>query len=190
MSSRGRPRNVECDVLINTILSFRDRIFINSGVVLKTNTVWDEISLHLDTKIKASSLYSIVTNNRYNILDKIKQNLSISADASDMFDKSGEGSDCQKSSVDSSSVYNSNAINFDILISKQKFHEITHTVEYMRSTREAKETKRKYLKFIPGVWQRYFNKQIWENTRMKCGWNYQSPFLSLDGTSGQFTGKN
>ena len=195
--ARGRPNSITEDTFVQTILPFSEKIYNPSlsVVVSKNDIIWEDIARCFLGKLKATSLYSLVVTNRFNILNKIKEVLNTSTspntstvnaqNTSDTSFEANPGRDISNNSA----IYNERQINFEILIPRAKFDDITNVVYYKRSTREAKERKRQYLKFRTGVWQSFFNKHIWENTRLKCGINYKSHNLSLHGTTGKFSGK-
>lgn len=189
--ARGRPTSTTKDTFVQTILPFSENIYNPSlsVVVSKNDIIWEDIARCFLGKLKATSLYSLVVTNRFNILNKIKEVLNTSTvnapNTSDTSFEANPGRDISNNSA----ICNERQINFEILIPREKFDDITNVVYYKRSTREAKERKRQYLKFRTGVWESFFNKHIWENTRLKCGINYKSHNLSLHGTTGKFSGK-
>lgn len=201
---RGRPRKCTESQFISTLVLWAKQIYKNGAVVVKTDPVWKKLSEALENHYQPESLYALVTDNRWNVLDAIKEELNepittnlnkpIRKLANESKRESDEESDYlhaddSMNASNDNDVYNRRSIEFDVLIKKEKFNEITNIVEYSVNTREASTRKRKYLKFKKGVWQAYFNEQIWTNTAIKCGFNYKDHHLALNGMSGYFEGK-
>ena len=143
---RGRPASVPTETLISTVVAHSDQIFVNGAVVPKNQPIWKMISAKVENKIKPASIYSLVMNNRYNMLSKIKEQLNIIVNPEIVDDSAAEiNSSCDNSKTELS--YNEKEFTFEVLISSQTFEEMTEQVQYAQNTRENSKYKRKYNKF-------------------------------------------
>lgn len=188
---RGRPAKVPLGQKLLKILEFSEEIYVN-GKVTTDKEVWNRISSCFNGEIKACSLYSNVTNNRNRLLDLIKERLNIYGE-NRQSDDYCDGNNLDQSDSDSDSscdgtIYNKKTHHIEFLISPEMFNDMTQLVEY-KNTRGGRENKKIYLIFKQGVYQPYFNKQIYSLTKLKCGFNYKRHNLSLDGKTGSITGR-
>lgn len=182
--TRGRKRKYCNKQLAELILLYKDKIW-KDGAVVKSSPIYERICRELNNTLKPNSVYSMITNNRDGLLDVVKEKTN-SVDCSAISDNLNSTSGSSDST--GSDVLNKQSFFFDIEILKDEFESMTHIVEYPHSTREATERKRKYKKFRPGVWQPYFNKKIYNHTRLPCGFNYNNQHLTLTGNEGSFQG--
>lgn len=186
--SRGRPAKVPKEQFIETVLRYKERIYDidKNCVTARYDPVWREISEELKGLLKPQSAYTEITLNRHNILAVIKK--PVSANSTMNNTESSVSFDENNTSLDES-MYNRNEIRFEIVMSRDEFNEIAVSVTYSCKTREARDKKRKYMKLKSGVYQSIFNEFIYQNTTLKCGFNYKYHHISLDGISGKIRGK-
>lgn len=184
----GRPALISKDIFCNTILAHKNKVFVDNKLVQKSQVIWDEISNCFEKKISGKSIYAMVCADRYGILKCLRGDSDRARIAEDNSENSISSSDGDDDSIDNSSFHNKKCIEFEFEIPKESFEEMTVKVEYVRSTIEASNRKRKYLKFKSGMWQSYFNKVFWDHFHMECGLNYKEHNLSLNKLSGHFKG--
>lgn len=188
--ARGRPAKRSKSEVVDIILKFRNEIMLpNNKIVSKSNIIWKEISKMLDLKVSESSLYSVVSCNRYNIRDKLKEvNLT-----SNVMIESSDFESVNNSSISINSTFATNNFSqtYDVQINKEEYYKLLVEKKCKRSmkTRCAPLIRtRKVL--IPGMWQDIFNEKIASQTTITCGYRFKNNYISDDGKSGQFTGKH
>lgn len=193
---RGRPAKVTQQTFIDTVVKYKDKIYVNSNIVVKENEVWKIISKEFNNLLLGTSIHSMVVGNRYQVLDKLNQtdkepqDLTFEDDTqNDSFSsKSSESSDLLNAS-DLEKIYNQKCVEFQSEIDSQKLEELTTVFDYSRNTRKSTVKKRKYRRFITGVYQPFFAKQILENTQLICGWNFQNQHVNMPATQGKIDSK-
>lgn len=184
----GRPATVSKDVFRETLLNYKSSIIVEKKVTVKTDPIWKEISICLKNKIQARSIYSMVCDNRYDVLNLLLEKKENDLD-SDITDTSLiEQTENPENLPGKSGFYNSKTIEFTIEIPKESFDDMTREVLYQRETKQSVNRKRKYVRFIPGVWQPYFNKVFFDSFQVQCGLNYLTQNITIDKLSGNFTG--
>lgn len=183
----GRPAEIPKDIFCSTILAHKNSVLVENKVVVKSDSIWDDISKIFQNKITANSIHSMVCGNRYGVLKSLGKK---SDPKEDNLRKGNSESSADEENIlpKKSGFYNRKKIEFEVEIPKECFDEMTMEVEYLRSTREAKSKRRKYLKFKSGMWQPYFNRVLWDHFQMECGLNYGGHNLNLGGLSGVFDG--
>lgn len=183
----GRPASVPKDTFRSVILAHKSALFTKNKLAVKSDSIWNEISKCFQNKITGNSIYAMVCANRYDTLTSLKgknvDNENIVQDANFNCSTDQEEQMCKKSNF-----YNEKNIEFEVEIPRETFDEMTMEVDYLRSTREGSNKKRKYLKFKYGVWQAYFNKILWDQFQMECGLHYDDHNLTLNQLSGKFKG--
>lgn len=156
---RGRPAHISKESFLNTILKYADEIFIDNDrqkVVSKTDNVWSDISKQINLVLTSESIYSKVTSNYYGVKEYVKINSNIQQSADHSIQESDLNESLMSSCQSDDSVYEKTYIEFEFTIPAEKFDDLNHIVDYNR-TLEGTEKKKRYRRFIPGVYQPYFN---------------------------------
>lgn len=183
---RGRKKCVPSDLLTKIILQYKDKIIINNKVVPKSSIIWQEIADQLSNsgQVKASSLYTFVTCDRYN-LHKL---LNIKSSKTDLCRINYKNkNDSQKSdSSESFDILHNNTFNrssdriFVIALSKREFESLLETKIYK---------KRICTRFKSKEWADVLAQKIWNETRIQCGINFKNHYLTQNADYGHINGK-
>lgn len=71
-SKRGRPRLYNEELIVSTILQYKDSLVnIDNKIVSKLSKIWTDISRELNCDISENGLYTLVIKNRFELKDKI-----------------------------------------------------------------------------------------------------------------------
>lgn len=189
---RGRPAHLSKEDFVPTVISKVTDIYVNGNVVGKEDEVWKILSKIFQGKLLPKSIHAMVVTNRYKVLDAIKKQMDSPSgiDGTDTSIRSLADSSCGDLNVsDLTNAYNEKTYKFESLTSPEDFDTMTIVTEYARSTKEAKGKKRKYRRFKSGCYQPYFSKIIWDNTHLKCSWNFKNQTVNLSGTQGKVSGE-
>lgn len=183
---RGKPPSVIADIILATILQYKNRVLIDNKIVSKTNIVWEEIASALDNKIKASSLYSKTVNNRHSIREKLfgikYQPFTSPAD----FNKSIDTT--LNSTVESVDAEGSKVFAFNITIEKIEFSQLlTETSYFLKNKNKCRV--RKYTILQPKKWTELISKKIYDETRKKHGFHFKNHYIKRHSMTGTCSGK-
>lgn len=175
---RGRKGSVSSDIIVNTILKYKKDILINNKVVPKTASIWQKISEELSNngEIKATSLYTFVTCDRYNLHEL----LGIKFSKIDLCNKN-ENESIQ--SIDTSLndvVKINNGEMFIITLTQKEYQSLLVTKVY---------GKRICVRFKSGEWEDVIAQKIWNETRIQCGINFKGHYLTQNADYGSIDGK-
>lgn len=171
----GRPLATDYNFVNYCILQRKDEIIVQNKIAGKTNDIWNCLSK--ETGIKASGLYSRVTNNRY----KIKELLGLKTTES----VSDDNSLSEDFSIQSSS--NKADDEFNVHFSKAEFDNLVCSTEYTR--KDSREGKRRCAVLKPGEWQLAIQKKMWEKFRISCAYNFRNSRISLTSGTGTVSGE-
>lgn len=189
MGKRGRPAAIDSQKIIDAILARSKEIITseNGSIVEKTNTVWKSISDELKNAISPLSLYSYVTDNRFEIRNKLYENEGILPDISlDSNNTTAEDS-VNLSHASDSSVPKNITRSYKIFLSKEVFQSLIVVKTRKRPTGRNKKLVR-YKAFKPGVWADVINDLLVDSSKITCGLSFESHFISADESYGSFKG--
>lgn len=188
---RGRPPSVDNDSVIQAILNHRHDIICDgksSSFVQETHSVWTAIAEELLHKIKPSSLYSYVVNNRFSL-----KNLLLGPAENVLNDETTKNLNDSTSSTlgekDCSSSKKNTDLGFVLTLSKNEFDDLI--LETQRQTRD-KKGKRKFRMvniLKPQKWTEMISKSIYDEYRLPHGYHFKNSHINRDKTSGGFTGE-
>lgn len=180
---RGRPCRVDKEDIINTIISFKDRVIVLNKVTSKCDSVWSDISVSLRSVISPLSLYTIVTCNKYGIRNKLTHSVE-DTNVTDNGDISNTVSDASLSRYSESFE----PINFTITITPDEFEGLIVFKSYKRMQRN-KVRRRLWRTLRPGIWEDFITNKIWDAVRLKCGFRFHNHYISSNDISGYINGK-
>lgn len=189
MGRRGRPASVEAQKIIEAILPRSKEIIISKSgsIIEKTNDIWKTISAELKNVISPLSLYSYVTDNRFEIKSKLYELEGILPDMSqNSIDTTAEDSVNLSHSRDSNSHENIKR-SYKIFLSKEVFQALIVVKTRKRPTGRNKKIET-YKAFKPGVWEDVINDLLVDSTKITCGLSFVTHFITADESSGTFKG--
>lgn len=137
-----------------------------------SDKLWKDICNKLDDKLSPKHLYTIVIENRKNILNEI-QFLKVSNEESSESDEALE-------SNESENIDNENLINFDIKLSSDEWVKMKCTVTYHRQNRSSVRT---YQTLKPHEWSDFIHRKFWEKTHLPCKISYKRCQISEYGAN-------
>lgn len=144
---RGRKGSVPSELIINTIVKYKKDMLINNKIVSKTASIWQKISEELSNngQIKATSLYTFVLCNRYNLHELLGIKFS-KIDARYLCNKDyNENIQSINSSSNDSLMININdEKEFTIILTQKEYQSLLDTKVY---------GKRTCVRFKSGEWE-------------------------------------
>lgn len=178
---RGRKRSVSMDVLVNTILKYKNDMLIDDKIVSKTGAIWQNISEELSEHghIKATSLYTFVVSDKYNL----RQLLGIKSKIASC-NKKNESIQLNDTSLNDTSFNDSvntdNKRIFTISLRQREYQSLLVTKVYKN---------RVCVRFKDGEWEDIIAQKIWNETRIQCGINFKGHYLTQNADYGHIDGK-
>ncbi|CAH2109045.1 unnamed protein product [Euphydryas editha] len=185
---RGRPTNIDIDLLKKIVTINKDKIIINqTSIVSKHDIIWKSISKEMNYSIKPESIYAFVNCNRYNIKSELMplQNTEIDSEVNSSMASSKNISSDENNSDDH--LPDDKPLEFSFRVNREEFSELV--VEKIYQRKQGKKTnyyKQNTLK--DGEWQIYVTNKIWELTRRKCGYNFKRNYVLQDKQTGNYKG--
>lgn len=176
----GRHARVSPEEYVSVIKTFKERIVWGQKIVPATNTVWCEISKHLNDRVKAESIHSLTVNNRHGLLDILLERSAETQAA----DSSLELDD----SVNKSSESKKDEIDFTISFGKAEFDEIIRESSSVVKN-GAKTRIRKYTVLKPKKWTEMMAQKFFQECGLTHGFNFKSHYLYRNATGGSCKGK-
>lgn len=157
------------------------------NVISKIDKIWNDISLYLGEVLTSESIYTMVTSNYHGVNYRTKELLNIEHSK-----YSDNNEDLQQSLLSDSYVTNVDCSVYEKKIvhtvPTEIFNNLIEAKSYPRS-REGRDKKRQFQRFVQGKWQPYFYQVLWESRNIKCGFNYKNNYIDLKSCSGKYTGK-
>lgn len=180
---RGRKGNVPSEIIVDTIVKYKNDIVIDGKVLSKSAQLWQQISEELskDGQIKASSLYTFVTCDRYN-LRKLLDIPSAQNSRNIYKNENIESTDISLHNYvneHNNSVNEDNSI-FTISLTQREYQSLLDTKVYKN---------RVCVRFKSGEWEDVIAEKIWNKTRIQCGINFKSHYLTKNADYGNIVGK-
>lgn len=182
--SRGRPPIVDSQLLIETVLKYKDKIIVESErklIVPEKTPVWSLISDELEGKVKPNSLYSYVVNNKYNL-----RSLLLGEPVFVNSPSIHNSTNCTISD-DSYSEEMSNVV-FTLTFGKSEFDDLI--VETNKKYKDKKRNPRiKTINILqPGKWTELMSKRIYDEFHLSHAYQFDSNYINSDRKSGGFKG--
>lgn len=182
--TRGRPPSVDSELIIKTVLKYKNEIIYKSSenaIQPEKDRIWSIISEELSNRIKPSSMYSYITNNRFNL-----KNL--------LFDKNVGNDDstisADDNNISSSSVSEENGnIVFMLTMRKVELDELVIETIRKCKTKRGKAGMRVVNVLHPQKWTEIISKKIYDDFRMPHGYHFKSNYINQDKETGSFSGK-
>lgn len=152
------------------LLTYGKTLFSN-GKLLYGNIAWIEICKEMNNIVKPSSLYSIVSQNRYNILSNLKKNLfsqetffgelqtNYVQDESDTDDSTTSNTEC-----DIDSEHENNVFALDLEIPYDMYFKIKPVNVHYGDGNQ----KRKYCVLKPGTWTDIIFEEMYNKYKTPC----------------------
>lgn len=189
--NKGRPHKVPSDDFVNNVVKYKDRVILSDKIVSKNAAVWHDISASLGGKLKPTSLYSMVTSNVHGIRDKLLGHSHDASSANSIANNSTNINISSTTSLDSSASQNeedTKLVNFIITIPSDEFEELITFKSYKR-TQGTKIRSRSWKILRHGIWEDFITQKIWDEVKLKCGFQFRNHYLCNVGTSGYINGK-
>ncbi|CAD6208989.1 GSCOCG00010801001-RA-CDS [Cotesia congregata] len=179
-SKSGRKPNVDRNKLIETINKHIDTLITKEKKVIhKGHEIWQQIANELDNKLLPESLYSIVTNNKYNVRKKLP-NQSLNSTVSSV------ESENLSDSIEDANIKTDH--NFTFTMSFDEYDSMICTSQRKRRKLNGYYTFPKKV-FKPYYWENSITNKIWKATHKKCGYNFIDHYVAESKMSGSFQGK-
>lgn len=178
---KGRKGNVPSDIIVNTILKYKNDILINHKIVSKSTSIWEKISKELSNygQIKASLLYTFVVCDRNNLHALLEINF---CEKKDLCNKNKNESSIQSLDTSFNDVINTNnGEMFTITLTKKEYQSLLDTKVY---------GKRICIRFKSGEWEDVIAQKIWNETRIQCGINFKGHYLTQNADYGSIDGEH
>lgn len=178
--ARGRPPTVGREVLISSVLKFKEKIISNeseSGVISENSPVWQDISVELGNKIKPTTLHSYVVNNKLNLrtlllgAEKLK-NTQIQSD-----DEIKIKSDARKTQS-----------HFVLTFAKSEFSDLIIQTSRPYKDKNKIDRIRTVQILQPKKWTEKVAKKIYDDFRLPHGYHFKGSYINQENGSGGFTG--
>ncbi|KAJ8673837.1 hypothetical protein QAD02_005099 [Eretmocerus hayati] len=186
LASRGRRKQIDDKEFIDTIMKFKDSVVKNGSITSKSDGIWEKIRGELNCAYKASSLYSMVLNDRASIRNKLLPSRKRGA-TSDSSDESVSPDDADEINNSVESVESEEEeINFSFIISQEDLQNLVERRTYQISKRTRK--KQEWLIFKPESYKEYFRKKVFEHTGLKCGYHVRRSYMNVHGDHGYVKG--
>lgn len=173
---RGRKCNVDRELVIESILKYKECVVIKNVVVSKNDPIWEIISKDLNNKIKPLSLHALACSRKENVRpllvsgetnfinpdENISENIPLSICATDFIEKD-------------------NGIQFKLSLTQREF-------EGLITTKVIKN--RTCVRFKSGSeWTDILAHKIWTQTPLTCSFSFKTHYLTNDAASGKMDGK-
>lgn len=186
---RGRPPLIDSKLIIEAVLKHKNRIVREDDINFispETDSVWTEISEDLCNKIKKSSLYSYVMNNKFELRDLLCG--SVNNGANTTFTDNTISSSSSNDSDESLKNENSSFI-FTLSFGVTEFKKLI--VETVRQCRDKKgNSKTRIVNILePQKWTEVFAKAIYDDFKLSHGYHFKNNYINKDKESGGFSGK-
>lgn len=182
MSRPGRPSLVDKEKVINTLLKYKTQIVLPGGkIVSQQNNVWTTVSEELEWKKLPASLHSYVCNNKDSVRDLLNNRERRQEKSQHAIAPNGNNSSSFEDSDSSETSETDQTKHITISMKMSAFEELVIRKKYKN---------REVLKLEPGVWQHQISERLWNETKMKCGFNFKYHHLSADLSRGSAKGKS
>lgn len=190
-SKPGRKPAVPRDQLLQTIERHaKDLVIDKCKIIHKRHEIWKEISSELENKILPDTLYSIVTNNKYDVRTKIIRNFNQSLNST------STSVECENTTAETSNELETlkdqdlgadGQYHFTFSMTSEELDNLITTVNYSKRKDDTKTLKKNIFK--PYQWETVIIDKIWHSTHRKCGFNFKNHYITHNKTSGSINGK-
>lgn len=180
----GRPGAVNPCEYIRAVLKHTDKIVLqNNKIAPLSNSVWRDVAMELEGKVKPASIYSLTVCNRYNMMDRLLGRAT-SKQESDVSSVSPRCSDTEGSNTSSSSKSRS----FHVTFEKKEFNElVTETSSIVKHGNKSRV--RKYTILQPKKWTEVMAKKVYDETKMMHGFHFKTHYMHRNGLEGSCKGE-
>lgn len=182
---RGRRACVERQQLVNAVLRYKDELLDckRNAIVSECHSVWNDISKELLNKISFRSIYSYVTNNRYDL-----RNIVIGIPDANL---RGNINDIATESVDGSDISDDEEKCFVFMMSfpKTEFDNLIVQTARRHKDKNGNFAMRIVNILQPNKWTELMAKKIYDDFRLSHGYHFKVNYVNNDRESGGFTGK-
>lgn len=146
--------------------------------------IWDTMAADLAGKVKPSTLYSNVINNRYNLLTMIRgsDNISNANDSTRSIELMSNGSGAPSSPESSPRTHH-----FAVKFTKEEFGELITTTSYHLNDVKGGR-KREYTVLTPKKWTDVMGLKMYDATRFNHAFQFRSHFMHRDESQGTING--
>ena len=177
-SAPGRKPNISESLVISSILKMKDEIFLENGKLKsKTDEVWENISTDLDGKLSSRTLYSKMCNAGF------RKNLNLYPDPCKEMNVRQNDTVISIDIEEIRSDEEEDVIEFTLFVKREEYEKLFITKEYKRN-----ECTRSCLRLDPGKWEHWISDEIWDSTKILCGFNFRGHYLTQDGRAGKMEG--
>lgn len=139
-----------------------------------SNRIWQQLAAKLDHTISAKHLYTMIIENRHNVLENTKL-ISSSSDGGAL--EKSSTSDTEES--DEIEGKKEKKITFNIVLSASEWTNLKCTMYYNRSDRPG--CKRSYETLKPHEWTSLIHSKFYDVTRLPCKLRYHQSNIHDDG---------
>ncbi|CAI6369605.1 unnamed protein product [Macrosiphum euphorbiae] len=171
---RGRKPSVPHQVIIDAVILFKDRVIAtdNDGVkhvVVGTNDVWMDISMHLNGRISKNALHLFVHNGRHGVKEALGLLPAIVQENTNQM-KIPDELYCQTDSVTILIFCQKKNISFQFTFSPSEWQQIQpQEVIYKASDKNRPmRSCRSYYVLPKGSWTPLLAEHFWEHTNLPC----------------------
>lgn len=174
-SKRGRPRLYDEQLVVSTILQYKDRLVsTDNKIISKQNKIWTDISRKLNCGMSENGLYTLVIKNRFKLKDKIlNTNIINISNQDDLCNTNLSTSPNITASTLNTSDYDANHI-IKIIFEKKEFENLIVTKQYARTEKYRAQIRfRKYEILQRGVWQQLITEKLWNVHKITCAYNFK-----------------
>lgn len=182
LKKRGKPCKVEKNVLVSTILVYKDQV-IESGKVVKLHSeVWNTLSTELG--IAASTIQSYVLNNRYKLKDLLGvETDNVCEDREENLENYIENNENSDVSLNESGTN----FEFNIGIKKSIFNQMITEQDYYIYLK-GKRVKRRKKILLRETWAGEVAAEMYTAKKLTHAFHYKNHYLTVDASRGQMNG--
>lgn len=181
--SRGRPSIVDPQLLIETVLKYKEKIIVESEeklIISEKAPVWSLISEDLERKIKPNSLYSYVVNNKFNLRSLLLGET----------EPESINSPSTTSTISDDDTFSEKKCNlvFTLTLGKSEFDDLIVETNKKYKDKKGNPRIRSINILKPGKWTELMSKKIYDEFRLTHAFQFDSNYINNDRKSGGFKG--
>lgn len=179
--TRGKPPKIDHENLRRVFIENRNNIVVDGKILSEKNAIWSTLSI--DTKISASTLYSYALSNRYQFRS-ILLNHQLNSVENEL--------DISQNSLHNSTILadhhqdSENEVQVTFAMPRNEFEMLIEEKTVLSGG------KRMRVRTIMknNIWENFIHTHLYNESKMRHGFNFTDHNLNRDATSGSIRGKN